>query len=44
MFLPLANEAGAEDGHISKYNWDWLIKHRSNPLPGYEDKGKQLDR
>ncbi|KUJ20883.1 Trimethyllysine dioxygenase [Mollisia scopiformis] len=34
----------AEDGHVSKYDWDWLIKHRSNPLPGYMDKEKKLNR
>ncbi|KAF8848757.1 Trimethyllysine dioxygenase [Acephala macrosclerotiorum] len=25
----------AGDGHISKYDWDWLVKHRSHPLAGY---------
>lgn len=43
--LPLANSAsGAEDGHISNYDWDWIVKHMSNSLPGFKLEGKKLNK
>lgn len=39
--LECTDFAGANDGHVSSYKWDWLLKHRKKASFPISDKEKQ---